>query len=126
MNDYVMAIACTKDTEHADRACFLNPGNGTDGFYVSLSPLQRPFQVISKNTGVLFLFILGRGIAYCRHRRTLCVVLVLLFHEDRNSYHNLHPEPTIWGFSIYVCNNHLFMLPRLFASWVYLIPANIG
>lgn len=32
MNDYVMAIACTKDTEHADRACFLNPGNGTDGF----------------------------------------------------------------------------------------------
>lgn len=59
MNDYVMAIACTKDTDHAEnKACIYNPENGTDGFYVSLVVLcSDPFKLFHKNTGVIsFLF----------------------------------------------------------------------
>lgn len=55
MNDYVMAIACMKDTDHAENtACIYNPDNGMDGFDVSLVLCSDPFQVITK-IGVCFI-----------------------------------------------------------------------
>jgi hypothetical protein len=49
MNDYVMAIACMKDTDHAENtACIYNPDNGMDGFDVSLVLCSDPFKLSQK------------------------------------------------------------------------------
>jgi hypothetical protein len=56
INDYVMAIACKKDTDHAEnKACIYRPEDGTDVFDVSLVLCSDPCKLfIKKITGVLF------------------------------------------------------------------------